>query len=98
MLLHNDEQKVVENGYPYLRVDGIPGGPVEGLDVKMLLDPLEEKFNLPPFTVQFRNGEWVFNREVVGQEAIYFPALKTLIHNQSHGIQVLSGRNIQSTE
>ncbi len=96
MLLRNDEQKVVANGYPYLRVDSILGGPVEGLDVKMLLDPLEEKFNLPPFTVQFRNGERVFNREVVGQEAIDLPGLKILIHNQPYGIQVLSGRVISS--
>ena len=41
MLLRNDKEQVVANGYPYLRVDGILGGSIKGLDVKMLLDPLE---------------------------------------------------------
>ena len=63
-LLRNDEQKVVANGYPDLRIDRVLGGSVEGLDVQMLLDPFEEKFNLPPFAVQFRDGERVFNRKV----------------------------------
>ena len=40
--LRNDEQKVVANGYPDLRVNGVLGGSVEGLDVQMLLDPFEE--------------------------------------------------------
>ena len=92
MLLRNDKQKVVANGYPYLRVDCILGGSVEGLDVKMLLDPLEEKFNLTAFAVQFCNGERVFNREVVGQEAIDLPGLKVLIHNKSQRIRVLFDR------
>ena len=39
-LLRNDEQKVVANGYPDLRIDRVLGGSVEGLDVQMLLDPL----------------------------------------------------------
>ena len=77
MLLRNDKQQVVANGYPYLRVDGILGGSIEGLDVKMLLDPLEEEFNLPPFTVQFRNGERIFNGEVVRQEAVDLPGFKS---------------------
>ena len=54
-LLRNDEQKIVTNGYPYLRVHGILGSAVESLDVKMLLDPFEEQFYLPAFTVEFRN-------------------------------------------
>ena len=81
-LLRNDEQKIVANGYPDLRIDRILGGSIEGLDVQMLLDPLEEKFILPPFAVQFCDGERVFNREVVGQEAIGLPGLKVLIRNK----------------
>ena len=42
MFLRYDEQKVVTDGYPYLRVDSITGCSVEGLDMQMLLDPLEE--------------------------------------------------------
>jgi len=89
--LRNDEQKVVANGYPDLRVNGVLGGSVEGLDVQMRLDPFEEQFNLPPLAVQFRNGERVFNREVVGQKAIDLPGVKVLIHNKSHRIGILPG-------
>ena len=32
-LLRNDEQKIVANGYPDLRIDRILGGSIEGLDV-----------------------------------------------------------------
>ena len=46
-LLRNDEQKIVTNGYPYLRVHGVLGSAVESFDVKMLLDPFEEQFYLP---------------------------------------------------
>ncbi len=42
MLLRNDEQQIVTNGYPYLRVDGITGRAVEVLDVQVLLNPFEE--------------------------------------------------------
>ncbi len=78
-LLRNDDA----NGYTDLRIDRILGGSIEGLDVQMLLDPFEEQFNLPALAVQFCNGQWVFNREVVGQETINFSALKVLIHNKS---------------
>ena len=74
--LRNDEQKIVANGYPDLRVHCILGGPVESLDVQMLFDPFEEQLNLPTFTVQFRDGQWVFNYKVVGQETIDFTRLK----------------------
>lgn len=93
-LLRNDKQKVVANGYPDLRVNCVRGGSVESLDVKVLFDPLEEKFNLPPFAVQFGDGERVFNREVVGQEAIGLPGLKVLIHTKSQRVRILPGRVI----
>ena len=60
--LRNNEQKVVAYGYPDLRVDGVLCRSVKGLDVQMLLNPLEEKLNLPSLTVQFRDGQRVFNR------------------------------------
>lgn len=72
----NDEQKIVANGYSDLRVDHILCGSVEGLDVQMSLDPFEGLFNLPTLAVQFFNGQWVFNREVTGQEAINLPLSK----------------------
>ena len=58
-LLHNDEQKVVANGYPDLCVNRVLGGSVESLDVKVLFNPLEEQFYLPPFAGQFcDHSEW----------------------------------------
>ena len=42
LLLRDDKQQVVTNGYPYLRVDSIAGCTVKSLDVQVLLDPLEE--------------------------------------------------------
>ena len=92
--LRNDEQKVVANGYPDLRVDRVLGGSIESLDVQMLFDPLEEQFDLPALAVQFRNGQRVFDCEVVGQEAIDLTGLKVLIHNKSQRIGILSGRVI----
>lgn len=62
--------------------------------MQMLLDPFEERFNLPALTVQFCNGERVFNRKVVGEEAICLPGLKVLIDNKSQRIGILSGRVI----
>ena len=92
--LRNDEQKIVANGYPDLRIDRILGGSVEGLDMQMLLDTLEEQLNLPALAVQFRDGQRVFDCEVVGQEAIDLPGLKVLIHNKSQRIGILPGRVI----
>ncbi len=64
-LLRNDEQKIVANGYPDLRVDRVLDGSIEGFDVQMLLDPLEEQLDLPALAVQFRDGQRVFNRKVI---------------------------------
>ena len=91
-LFRDDEQKVVANGYPDLRVDRVLVGSIEGLNVQMLLYPLEEDLNLPAFAVQFRDGQRVFNRKVVGQEAIDLPGLKVFIHNESQRIWILPGR------
>ena len=45
LLLRDDKQQVVTNGYPYLRVDSIAGCTVKGLDVQVLLDPVFETIN-----------------------------------------------------
>lgn len=95
MLLRNDEQKVVADGYPYLRVDGITGCSIEGLDVQMLLDPLEEDLNLPSVTVKFRYRDG-FQGEVVRQEPINCSLHKVLIHNESECVRILSGRVVPS--
>ena len=48
-LLCNDEQQIVANGYPDLRVNGVLGCSVGGLNMQMLFDPFEEQLNLPTF-------------------------------------------------
>ncbi len=45
MLLCNNQQKVVTNGYPDLCEYSISGGSVKSLDMQMLLYPFEEQFN-----------------------------------------------------
>ena len=90
--LRNDEQKIVANGYPDLRVHCVLRSPIESLDVEMLLYPFEKQFNLPAFPVQFRDSKRVFNREVVGQETIDFTGFEVLIHNKSQRVWILSGR------
>lgn len=69
-LLCNDEQQIVANGNLDLRVNGILRCSVKGLNMQMLFGPFEESLNLPTFTVQFRNGQRIFDREVVGHEGI----------------------------
>ena len=34
-ILRDDDQEVVPIGYPDLRIDGVLGGSIEGLDVQM---------------------------------------------------------------
>ena len=82
LLLRDDKQQVVTNGYPYLRVDSIAGCTVKGLDVQVLLDPLEEDLNLPFFSIQLCNSDG-FNREVISEESIDFPVSKVLILTSS---------------
>ena len=96
LLLRNDKQQVVTNGYPYLRVNSIAGCAVKGLDMQVLLDPLEEDLNLPSFSIQLCNGDCV-NREVVREEAIDLSVSKVLIYNNPKIVWVLL-RSIKSCE
>lgn len=93
MLLRKDEQRVVADGYPYLRVDSISESAIERLDVEMLLNPLEEGRNLPSVTVKFGNRDCL-KREAIGQGPICRTHPKVLIHNESKRIWILLGRII----
>ena len=42
---------------PDLSFHGVLGGPIEGLDPQVLLDPLEEQLDLPPTFVQLCNDQ-----------------------------------------
>ena len=90
MLLRNDEQQIVANGYPYLRVDGVTGRSIEVLDVQVLLNPFEEQLNLPPLPIKFRDSKGI-NGEVVGNEAIDLSVSKVFIDNKSKVVRILAG-------
>ena len=92
--LRDDKQQVVTNGYPYLRVDSITGCTIKGLDVQVLLDPLEEDLNLTPFSIQLCNSDCI-NREVISEESIDFSVSKVLIYNKSKAVRILL-RSIKS--
>ena len=67
----NGKQQVIADGNPYLRVYCILAGPVERLDVQMLLDLGSFPEILPPYS------GW--------QNPIYFvPILKFLLHTMMH--------------
>jgi hypothetical protein len=40
-----------------LRLDGVLRSAEEGFDPQMLLDPLEEEFDLPPTAIELGDGE-----------------------------------------
>lgn len=61
----------------------------------MLLDSLEEDFNLPSVTVKFRYCDG-FQREVIRREPIDRPFLKVLIHNESEHVGIFSGGVVSS--
>ena len=56
-LLDDGHQDIDGDGDPDLRLDSVLGGTEERLDAKMLLDPLEEQFDLPAATIQFADGK-----------------------------------------
>lgn len=47
-----DQEQVSDQGGPDLDEHGILGGPVKGLDLQVLLDPFEKKFDLPAATIE----------------------------------------------
>lgn len=88
LLLRDDKQQVVSNGYPYLHVDSIEGCTVKGLDMQVLLDPLEEDLNLPSFPIKFCIS-YCINREVISEESVDFSFSKILIYNEHKIVRIL---------
>ena len=66
-LFHDSHEYIDRYGDPDLGLHGILGGAVERLDPEMLLDPFEEKFDLPSAFVKLCDGKGG-QREVVGKE------------------------------
>src|SRR5829696_10439998 len=57
MFLDDGDEHVDGDGDPDLSFDGVFGRPEEALDAQMLLDPLEEEFDLPSAFVQRAHGQ-----------------------------------------
>ena len=76
-LLDDSHQHIYGHGDPDLRLHGVHRGAVESLDAQMLLDPLEEQFDLPARLVQLADGHrW--RAERVGQEDVRLLRLRIL--------------------
>ena len=67
--------------------DGTLGGTEEGLDAEMLLDPLEEKLDLPTTPVEFGDGEGR-RGEVVGQEVESSSRCDIVISDPAQGLRI----------
>ena len=63
------EQQEITHGDPNLGHNRVFGGSQEGFDLKMLLDPLKEEFNLPAGFVDLSNRPGGKSK-VVGEETI----------------------------
>ena len=50
-------QYIDRDGDPDLSLHGIVAGAIKGLDAKVLLDPLEEQFDLPATSIQLSDGQ-----------------------------------------
>lgn len=73
-LIETGHQQVNADGDPNLSPHGVLRGSVEGFDAQVLLDPLEEEFDLPPPLVD--GGDCKRRQiEVVGQEDQSFPCV-----------------------
>ena len=90
LLLGNNKQKVVTDGYPYLCEECIHSRSIEGFDVQVLLDPFEKYLNLPSFAIEFSDG-YRLQSVVVGQEPIDCTVPKVFIDNELGIVGLLPG-------
>ena len=63
----NGDEQINGDGGPDLGAHRVGRGAVKGFDTQMLLDPLEEEFDLPASPIELGNGQ-SWHGEVVGQE------------------------------
>jgi len=67
LLLYEGQQNVHADGNPDLGLHRIFGGAIEGLDSKVLFDPLEEQLDLPATLVDLGDGQGG-EEKIVGKE------------------------------
>ena len=90
-LFDDGDEYVGRDGGPDLRLHSVLGRAIELLDPKMLLDPLEEEFDLPSAAVQLRDRQCRQN-EVVRQEHQPLAALRVVESDATERcVEVLAG-------
>ena len=89
-LLRNGDQHVGAHRNPDLRLHGVLGCAVERLDPKMLLNPLEEEFNLPATTVDLGNGQRR-KLKMIGKEHQTMPGFGVDVFNASESVGIALG-------
>ena len=83
LLLGNGNQQVRGYCNPDLTVNSIWTGPVKCLDMQVLFDPFEEGLDLPPFPVEFCNGQG-WEVKIVGHEGVDSIGSIVFINDQSN--------------
>ena len=91
-----DQKQVSDQGGPDLDQHGILGSAVKGLDLQVLLDPLEKEFDLPAAAVEFG---YLQGRQVqaVGQKDIFLDGFRVSVVDpaQQFGVTGLPVRGTQ---
>lgn len=90
-LLDDRHQDVDRDRDPHLRLHGVLGSSEKRLDAKMLLDPPEEEFDLPPLLVE--QGDALRGKgEIVGQENQFLFVLDVEEPDTTEFVGVMLGR------
>lgn len=90
VFLCNGDQHIGAHRNPDLRLYGVLAAAQKRLDTQVLLDPLEDQFDLPTLSVQ-RGDQLGLEREVVGQKHYPLSGLFTHHHPTQGGGVVLAG-------
>ncbi len=83
-LFQNGDEQINGDGRPDLSAHRVWRGAVKGFDAQMLLDPFEEKFDLPAASIEFGDGQRRHG-EVVGQKDQRLARFWIAIADAAHG-------------
>ena len=96
LLLHDGDKHIGGDGGPHLRLHRVLAGTQKLFDTQVLLDPLEEQFDLPALLVQ-RADRQRRKRGVVGQENQPVARVRILEANAPQMLRIIS-RGIEAIE
>ena len=84
----NGDEQINGDGRPDLSAHRVGRGAVKGFDAQMLLDPFEEKFDLPAAAIEFGDGQRRHG-EVVGQKDQRLARFWIAIADAAHGVGII---------